>query len=96
MHNEKQAYKDKADAQLNEWDAKAELLKAKANNLAADAKLEFEQQLSKLESSKTEFSQYLGELADKADDTWDDVKDEAEKKWTGFTSAVEDLVSKYT
>jgi hypothetical protein len=96
MHQEKQAYKQKVDAQLREWDAKAELLKAKGNNLAADAKVEFEEQLENFEENKAEFTAYLDELADRADDKWDDMKDEAESKWKSFTNSVESFVSKHT
>lgn len=96
MHNQKQAYKQKAEAELREWDAKAELLKAKGNNLMADAKLEFEKQLQNLQDNKKEFTAYVDQLTDKAEDTWDDVKDEAEEKWNKFAGAVGDFVSKYT
>lgn len=98
MHNQNpsQAYKQKVEAELREWDAKAELLKAKGNNLMADAKLEFEKQLQTLQDNKKEITSYVNQLSDKAEDTWDDVKDEAEAKWNKFASAVGDFVNKYT
>ncbi len=96
MHNQKQAYKQKVDAELREWEAKAELLKAKGNNLMADAKLEFENQLKSLQDNKSEFTAYVDQLTDKADDAWDDVKDEAEDKWNKFASNISNFVSRYT
>ncbi|MCE7915227.1 MAG: coiled coil domain-containing protein [Nitrosomonas sp. PRO4] len=94
MNNEKQAYQQKIAAQIAEWEAEIELLKAKSKNLAADAKLEFEQQLSELEKNKSQLSAYLSELADKADDAWEDVKDEAEKKWNKLSEAFECFITK--
>ncbi len=96
MNHQKQAYKQKVDAEMKEWEAKADLLKAKGNNLAADAKLEFEKHLQDLEQAKMEFSSYFDQIAEKADDTWDTVKDEAENNWDKFRSKVGDMVSKYT
>lgn len=96
MDNKKQAYQQKVDAELRLLDAKTELLKAKGNNLMADAKVKFEEQLQEIEKSKSEFSTYYEQLADKADDAWDDVKDEAEEKWTKFTSSVGNFISKHT
>jgi peptidoglycan hydrolase CwlO-like protein len=95
MHNQKLAYQQKVDAELREWEAKAELLKAKGNNLVADAKLEFDKQLQTLQTNKSEFSAYVDQIADKAEDTWDEVKDEAEAKWHKFSNSVSNFVSKY-
>jgi len=95
MNREKQAYKQKVDAQLKEWDAKIELLKAKGGNLAADARLEFEKQMKNMETNKSEFKAYFDRVAERADDTWDDVKDEADKKWKGFANSVESFVSRF-
>jgi hypothetical protein len=96
MRNEKQAYREKEDAELREWDAKADLLKAKANNLSADARMEFDKQMNSLQENKSEIGAYVDKLSDKADDAWDDIKDEAEEKWDKFSSSVSKFVSKYT
>jgi uncharacterized protein YoxC len=96
MHNQKDAYKQKVDAELRELEAKTELLKAKGNNLMADAKVKFEEELQDLEQSKSEFTSYYDKLADKADDAWDDIKDEAEEKWNKFSSSVSSFISKHT
>jgi uncharacterized protein YoxC len=96
MHSTKQAYQQKVDAEIREWETQAELLKAKGNNLAADARLEFEKQMQKLQENKAEISAYVDKMSDKAEDAWDEVKDEAEEKWNTFSRAVGDFVSKYT
>jgi len=96
MHNQKDAYKQKVDAELRELEARTELLKAKGNNLLADAKVKFEEQVGELDKAKSEFASYYDQLAEKADDTWDDVKDEAEDKWNKFASSVSSFISKHT
>lgn len=96
MHNQKDVYKQKVDAELRELEAKTELLRAKGNNLMADAKLKFDEQMKELDQSKSEFTAYYDQLTEKADDAWDDVKDEAEDKWNKFTSSVSNFVSRFT
>ena len=41
MKDKRKAYEEKFDAQLKEWSARIELLKAKADNARADAKIEY-------------------------------------------------------
>ena len=41
MKDKRKAYEEKLDAQLHEWSAQIELLKAKADNAKADAKIEY-------------------------------------------------------
>ncbi|MBK8814312.1 MAG: hypothetical protein IPN42_01815 [Methylococcaceae bacterium] len=96
MHNQKHAYLQKVEAELKEFEAKTELLKAKGNTLMADARVKFDEQLQSLEQSKSEFAAYYNQIAEKADDAWDDVKDEAEEKWTNFKRSVDNFISKHT
>jgi len=95
MNNQSQAYKQKVDAELKVWEAKASLIKAKGNNLAADAKVEFEKHMQDLQQTKTDLAAYADRVSDKAEDKWDEMKDEAEEKWNKFTTAVGHFVSKY-
>ncbi|MFA5982922.1 MAG: hypothetical protein WC782_02810 [Methylococcaceae bacterium] len=96
MSQDHKAYKEKVDAQLKEWEAKAELLKAKSINLAADAKLELEKQIQHIDSHKSELAAYCEQVNERAGDAWEDVKDEAEDKWKKFSESVQSFVSKHT
>ncbi|MDF0677975.1 MAG: hypothetical protein P0107_02485 [Nitrosomonas sp.] len=81
----REAYIKKAEAQLKEWGAQIDLLKAKGENLAADTEIEFKKKLDEAEEKRAELSSYLDQLADKTDSIWDDIKDEAEEN--GILSA---------
>jgi len=48
MSEQAKHFRQLIEAQLAEWIAQADLLKAKAKHLAADARTEFDQQLHKL------------------------------------------------
>ena len=41
MNDKRKAYEEKGDAQLKEWNAQIALLKAKAENAKADAKIDY-------------------------------------------------------
>lgn len=91
----KEAYIKKAEAQLNEWNAQIDLLKAKGGNLAADAEIEFKKKLDEAEKKRAELSAYLDQLADKTDSVWDDVKDEAEEKWNAVNKTFSNFIDKF-
>lgn len=91
----REAYIKKAEAQLNEWSAQIDLLKAKGENLAADAEVEFKKKLEEAEEKRTELSSYLDQLADKTDNIWDDIKDEAEEKWNTVSRTFSDFIDKF-
>jgi hypothetical protein len=52
--------------------------------------------LASLEESQISFSNYLTELSDKAEDTWEQFKDEAEEKFASLKNNVHDFFSKYS
>ena len=80
--------------QLTEWEGDLKELQAKADNLAEDAKAEYEEHIAALKTRWEEGQAKLAELADEADDHWDDLKDEAEEKWTALTDGVKGSLDK--
>lgn len=91
----KEVYIKKVEAQLKEWSAQINLLKAKGENLAADAEIDFKKKLDEAEKKQAEFSSYLDQLANKTDSIWDDIKDEAEEKWDATSKIFSDFVDKF-
>jgi hypothetical protein len=63
----RKAYADKMDAQLREWKAKYEMLKAKADKTGAEARIELQKKIDRLESE-------LSELKRAGEGTWDSLK----------------------
>ncbi|MBX3630172.1 MAG: coiled coil domain-containing protein [Nitrosomonas sp.] len=95
MDSNREAYIKKAEAQLKEWEAQIDLLKAKGKNLAADGRLEFNKQIEEIDKKRAELSNYLDQLADKSEDLWEDIKDEAEEKWQVVSNNFSDFFSKF-
>jgi len=54
MSDKRKAYEEKLDPQLKEWDAEIALLKAKAENAKADAKIDYYKTIETLEHKQDE------------------------------------------
>ncbi len=85
----RELYRQKYEAQLREWGAKIEVLKAQADQQTVDAKLDVKPTLdalhAKLESAKAK----LHEMGEATDDKWEEVKAGAEHLWDDIKGSVE-------
>ncbi len=91
----KQAYQEKLEAQLAEWDAKLGLIIAKAKNLKADARIEYERQYTALQQKRQEALVKLEDLYKRGEDAWEDLKEGTEKAWGEFGMAMESFISRF-
>ncbi|MEO5929369.1 MAG: coiled coil domain-containing protein [Candidatus Kapaibacterium sp.] len=85
----KDAYKDKMNAQLDEWDADVAKMRAKADKSEADAKIDHYKEINGWEAHRDNARAKLKDLDNAAEDTWEDVKNGVENAWNdvrhGFT-----------
>ena len=95
MMEGRKAYEEKLDAQLNEWNAQITLLKAKAENAKADAKIDYYKSIEALEHKQGEAKAKLQELKTASDEAWEAVKAGAEKSWAEVKTAYHDAASKF-
>jgi hypothetical protein len=91
----RKAYEEKFDAQLKEWNAQIALLKAKADNAKADAKIEYYKTIETLQGKQNEASKKLQELKTAGDGAWEDIKTGAEKAWAEVKTAYHDASSRF-
>ena len=93
--DKRKAYEEKLDAQLKEWSAQITLLKAKADNAKADAKIEYYKTIEALQRKQNEAKTKLQELKTAGDEAWEDLKTGAEKAWAEVKTAFHDAISKF-
>lgn len=93
--NEKELYKQKFQAQLDEWKADIAKLKAKASGAKADTQIAMNKQLEALEHRLEDAQAKLSELADASEDAWGSVKNRVESAWSSLKSAISDAASKF-
>jgi len=92
--DKKQAYEEKLKSQLDEWDAKIEVLKAKAEKKGAEAKVDYQQTIEDLQKKRTKAKDRLQELRAAGDNAWEDLKSGVEQAWSSLGDAVDSAVSR--
>ncbi len=75
----KEAYKEKIRAQLDEWKAEADKLRARMKKKQADGKIDSSNYLDELKVKQQEARTKLKQLEDSSEDAWEDIKDGLEK-----------------
>lgn len=79
--NMKESYQQKLQAQLDQWGAEIDKLKARADKADADVKLEHYEQTEDLKVKQQEASDKLDDLMAASDDAWEDLKAGVESTW---------------
>jgi len=88
------AYQQKLQAQLNEWKAQADVLKAKAEGVSADMKIELNNHLEQLKTLQTEAQGKFDELRSAGESKVDDIKSTVEGLVGEATSTLKSLVER--
>lgn len=86
MLEDRKAYETKLDAQLAQWRADIDVLKAKAKRTSVDVMVNYDKAIDALENKHGEASKQLGDLKTATDDAWENVKAGTEKVWLEFKS----------
>jgi hypothetical protein len=91
----KEEYREKLEAQMREWSAKIDLLKAKADQAEAEAKIEYRNRIEDLRKRKEALQAKLEELKDASEAAWNDLKAGTEKAAADLRDALESALSKF-
>jgi len=92
----KELYQEKMEAQLQEWQAKFDELKAKARQASADAHLQYEKQIDALQPKLEAAKQKLRELQLASDNAWGDVKVGMEGAWNELKTTWGNVLSRFS
>jgi hypothetical protein len=86
MLKDRKAYESKLDAQLAQWAADLDVLKAKAKRAEVDAKVAYDKSIDAMQLKHDEASKHLRDLKTASDDVWESVKTGTEKVWVEVKS----------
>jgi predicted aldo/keto reductase-like oxidoreductase len=90
MLKDRKNYENRLDAQLAQWKAEIDVLKAKAARTEVDAKVHVDQSIDAMQRKHDEAAGRLRGLKASSDDAWEDLKTSTEKAWTEFKALFHD------
>lgn len=91
----KQAFQQKIEAQLKDWDAKLDELKAKARETKTELRADYEKQLQMLSEKRATAQAKLQELRLRTEDAWEDLKGGTERAWDEMRKALDQIAARF-
>lgn len=92
----KKAYQQKLQARLDGWNAEIKKIEAKANEAAADSRLEFNRQLKEIRKKKDNAEKKLVKLKDASGDAWEDIKEGIDSAFSSLGDAVDSAKGRFS
>jgi len=93
---DRELYQEQVRAQLNEWKAQIDLLRAKAATASVEAQQKANERIKALENNAEEAEAKLAEIADMDDNAWKTIEREAHSAWESLKSGVDDILDTIT
>ena len=93
--DDKERYQQKMKAQLDQWKAEIDRLKAKASGASADAQLKMNQHIEALEGKIDEGKAKLAALTEATGEAWRDMTSGVDTAWNALKSAFRDASDKF-
>ena len=91
----REAYVQKLHAKIDEWNADIDKLKAKANQVEADSRIEYQQQIDVLMKKRREIEQKVSQISRSGEAAWDDLKSGIDLAWEAMNEAVRSATSRF-
>ena len=88
------AYEDKLTAQVQEWNAKIEQLKARAAQADADARIKAQEKIRELEAARKTAEERLDEMKASGEDRWEKLKKQADDAVASVERSLSDALDK--
>ncbi len=80
---------------MNKWGSDIEALEARASEAAADAKIEYFEQIDNLKKHQRDSQAKLDDLRQSSDSAWEDMKAGMEQSWNSLEKAVNNAASRF-
>jgi hypothetical protein len=93
--NDRELYRQKYQARLDEVKAEIAALKARASGAKADAQLEINTHLRELDHRMHDAGDRLAELAAAGEETWDAARKKAESTWGALKAGASAAAAKF-
>lgn len=91
----KQAFQEKLETQIQDWDAKLADLRAKTQETTAEIRADYEKQFEMLTEKRNAAQAKMQELRSRAGDVWEDLKGGTEKAWDEMQKALDQIAKRF-
>jgi hypothetical protein len=91
----REAYKKKAEAELDLAQAKLAEFKAKVKGFTADTRVTYAEQVDHLEKAVDNAKEKLKELGEAGEDVWEKLKDGVESALRSLSATLKDIADKF-
>lgn len=91
---DKDAYIQKLHARLDEWNADIDRLKAKADKIEAESRLEYQKQIKNLRNKHRKAEQSLAKVREAGEDAWKDLRSGLQVAWDAMEEAIKSARSR--
>lgn len=92
-NEKKQAYRKKIESQLQEWEAKIDVLRAKAEKSKAEAKVEYLDRIETLRRRQEALAGRARELKSSSDAAWNELKSGIERGMNDLKESIKQASS---
>jgi uncharacterized coiled-coil DUF342 family protein len=91
----KEAYIKKLHAKIDEWNADIDKLTAKASQVEAESKIEYQKQIGTLKNKRDELEKKVSEISRSGEDAWQDLKAGIDLAWEAMSEAIKSATSRF-
>jgi hypothetical protein len=91
----KNEYIESAASELKLWGAQIDLLNAKAESAAVDMKHKYHEELAILRTRQKAANEKIIELQEHSGESWESIKESADKLWGEFRTGLTNATSKF-
>ena len=91
----KDDYQQRLQAQLHEWDAKIELMKAKAEKSRAEQKIAYREEIDSLKAKQQDLQDKLEELQAAGEGAWEEIKAGTESAWKELDASFRNAMDRF-
>jgi nucleotide-binding universal stress UspA family protein len=95
ISKKKKIYIEKAEAELKEWGAKIDVLKAKAEKSKGEIKIKYLEQIQELRNKQEALKKKLRELRESGDEAWEDFKEGMDNALDELKKSLKRAVSRF-
>jgi chromosome segregation ATPase len=91
----KDAYRQKAEAKIEEHQAKLNAIRAKAKGATADARLDAEKRIGDLEEKLDAAKKRIADIGDAAEDTWEELTKSLDSAWDDIAGGIKNALARF-